>query len=73
MQFIDFKKKHFTKNDDTGDYFIEISKDEVGYGELKVQEKKNDDTYADFDFETIDSLDKVTIKTAEPHDIRVHF
>jgi len=73
MQFIDFKKEHFTKNDDTGDYFIEISKDEVGYGELKVQEKKNDDTYADFDFETIDSLDKVTIKTAEPHDIRVHF
>lgn len=73
MQFIDFKKEHFAKNEETNDYFIEISKDEVGYGDIEVLEKQNDDHYLKADYELEDDIRKVTIKMKKPGDIRVNF
>ncbi|WP_294315010.1 hypothetical protein [uncultured Chryseobacterium sp.] len=37
MQFIEFKKEHFTHDEKQNSYFLEISKDEVGFGNLKIQ------------------------------------
>ena len=38
MQFIDFKKEHFSQDEKEENYFIEISKDEIGYGDIEVLE-----------------------------------
>lgn len=73
MQFIDFKKEHFTQDEETNDYFIEISKDEVGFGNIKVQAKQDDANYAEVDYELVDDLEKVTIRMEKPADIRVNF
>jgi len=73
MQFIDFKKEHFTQDEETNDYFIEISKDEVGFGNIKVQAKQDDTNYAEVDCELVDDLEKVTIRMEKPADIRVNF
>lgn len=73
MQFIDFKKEHFTRNEETGGYFIEIPKDEVDFGDITVKEKKEDGTYAGADCELIDETTRITIKMETPVDIRVSF
>jgi hypothetical protein len=73
MQFIDFKKEHFTKDEETGNYLLEISKDEVGYGDIKVKQKQDDDTFAEADYELIDDGDQVKIIMKTAHDIRVNF
>ena len=43
--FIDSKKEHFSRNEKSRNYFIQISKDEMGYGDIKVLEKQDDETY----------------------------
>ncbi|SUX48723.1 hypothetical protein [Chryseobacterium indoltheticum] len=73
MQFIDFKKEHFSHNKEAGHYFIQISKDEVGYGDLEVLEKQDDDTYSKARYELVDDVSKVTIKMKNPGNIRVSF
>lgn len=73
MQFIDFNKEHFTRNEEAGGYFIEIPKDEVDFGDIKVQEKKEDGTYAGADCELIDETTRITIKMETPVNIRVSF
>lgn len=73
MQFIDFKKEHFTKDENAGCFIIDISKDEVGFGKIKVQEKKDDEIFEEAQYELIDDVEKVTIKMKEPRDIRVNF
>lgn len=73
MQFIDFKKEHFTKDEDTHDFVIDISKDEIGFGEIRVQERKDDEIYDDADYEIEDNFDTVTVKMKKPADIRVNF
>jgi len=73
MQFIDFNKEHFTRDEETGVYFIEIPKDEVDFGDIKVQEKKEDGTYTAADCELIDETTRITIKMETPVDVRVSF
>ncbi|SEM31380.1 hypothetical protein [Chryseobacterium taichungense] len=73
MQFIDFKKEHFTQDEKTKDFVIDISKEEIGFGEITVQEKTDDETFTDADYEIKDDLNKVTIKMKKPADIRVNF
>lgn len=73
MQFIDFKKEHFSRDEKEEDYFIEISKDEIGYGDISVSERQDDETYTRADYKIIDDVTKVTIKMISPADIRVNF
>jgi hypothetical protein len=73
MQFIDFKKDHFTQDEENNDFVIDISKDEIGFGEIKVQEKTDDDTYQEADYELEDNLDTISIRMKNPADIRVNF
>ncbi|MCJ8152649.1 hypothetical protein MKJ01_02590 [Chryseobacterium sp. SSA4.19] len=73
MQFIDFKKEHFTHDEETGSYFIEIPKDEIDFGDIKVQEKKQDGAYSSTSCELVDESTMITIKMETPADIRVSF
>jgi hypothetical protein len=73
MQFIDFKKEHFTHDEETGSYFIEIPKDEVDFGDIKVQEKNEGASYAAASCELIDESTLITIRMETPADIRVSF
>ncbi len=73
MQFIDFKKEHFSQNDITKNYFIQISKDEVGYGDIEVLEKQDDETYKKAEYDLTDEVNKITIKMKNACDIRVNF
>lgn len=73
MQFIDFKKEHFTKDEDADFYFIDLFKEEIGFGEIKVEEKKSDGNSGDMKYELHDEIDKITIKIQKPCDIRVYF
>lgn len=73
MQFIDFKKEHFSKSEETEDYFIEILKEEIGFGDIEVQEKKDDGLYSKAEFNVEEDINKVTIKMKQPIDIRVNF
>lgn len=73
MQFIDFKKEHFSYNAVSGNYIIQLSKDEVGYESIEVLKKHDDHTYKKANYEIIDDVTKFTIKMKEPADIRVNF
>lgn len=73
MQFIDFKKEHFTSNDEKKSYFLEISKEEVGYGEITAKEKLEDDMLAETEYMLEDDFDKVKIIVSKPIEIRVYF
>ena len=73
MQFIDFKKEHFSKNEETEEYFIEILKDEIGYGEIEVQLKHDDGHYLKAEYKLKNDSNKVTITMKNPCDIRVNF
>ncbi|MCD9856694.1 hypothetical protein LUD75_18365 [Epilithonimonas sp. JDS] len=73
MQFIDFKKEHFSKSEETEDYFIEIPKEEIGFGDIEVQQKKDDGLYSKAEFNVEEDINKVTIKMKQPIDIRVNF
>lgn len=78
MQFIDFKKEHFTKDEDADFYFIDLFKEEIGFGEIgfgeiKVEEKKSDGNSGDMKYQLDDEIDKITIKIQKPCDIRVYF
>jgi len=73
MQFIDFKKEHFTEDENTNDFVIEISKAEIGFGEIRVQERKDDEIYEEADYQITDDPLKITIRMKKPADIRVNF
>ncbi|WP_426473776.1 hypothetical protein [Chryseobacterium balustinum] len=73
MQFIDFKKEHFTKDEEADFYCIDLFKEEIGFGEIKVEEKKNDGNSSDIKYELNDDIDKITIKIQKHCDIRVYF
>jgi len=73
MQFIDFTAEHFTKNEETNDYFIDISKEEIGYGTIEVHNKKDYGSMSQADYELEEDIEKVRIKMKEPTDIRVNF
>ncbi|QQQ29153.1 hypothetical protein [Chryseobacterium indoltheticum] len=73
MQFIDFKKEHFSHNEAAGSYFIQISKDEIGYRDIEVLEQLDDETYSKTEYELVDEVSKITIKMKDPTNIRVNF
>lgn len=73
MQFIDFRKEHFTRNEKSDNYFIQISKDEIGFGDIEVLKQKDDESYVKADYELIDDVIKVTIKMKNLENIRVTF
>lgn len=73
MQFIDFKKEHFDHDEEAGLYKIQISKDEVGYGDIEVWQKQDDDTFSKADYDLADDGNMVTITMKSPNNIRVNF
>ncbi len=73
MQFIEFKKEHFVHDEKNGNYFLEIPKEEVGFGEIKVQKKQEDETLSEIKYEITDDLNHVKITLENPQDIRVNF
>jgi len=73
MQFIEFKKEHFVHDEKNGNYFLEIPKEEVGFGEIKIQKKQEDETLSEMEYEITDDLNQVKITVENPQDIRVNF
>ena len=73
MQFIDFKAEHFSKNEETGEYFLEIPKVEVGFKDIEVQEKQEDGPFSKADYQSDEDIEKITIRMKKPRDIRVNF
>lgn len=73
MQFIEFKKEHFVHDEKNGSYYLEIPKDEIGFGDVKLQKKKDDGTLVEIDAEIIDDLKQIKIIVENPQDIRVNF
>lgn len=72
MQFIDFNKEHFSKKEGTEEYFIEILKDDIGFGDIEVQEKQ-DESFSKAEYQLVNDADRVTIIMKGPSDIRVNF
>ncbi|WP_294288832.1 hypothetical protein [uncultured Chryseobacterium sp.] len=73
MQFIEFKKEHFTHDENQNSYFLEISKDEVGFDNIRIQKKNNSHLSDDLDYEIIDHPTRIRVVVKEPEDIRVNF
>jgi len=73
MQFIEFKKEHFIHDEENGNYFLEIPKDEIGFGEIKLQKKQDDNSLSEIDAEIIDDLNQVKIILETPENVRVNF
>jgi len=73
MQFIDFKKEHFTRPANSNKFYLDIPRDEIGFAEIDVRQATEDDQYEEADYEISDDLDKVVIKMRNPADIRVNF
>lgn len=73
MQFIEFKKEHFTHDEEQNHYFLEISKDEVGFDGIRIQHKKNDHLSDDIDYDLLDQPTRIRVVMKTPEDIRVNF
>jgi len=73
MQFIEFKEEHFSKDENTGQYFINIPKDEVNFKEIEVHQKDENDHFVKADYKTEDDINTVTVIMKNPADIRVNF
>lgn len=73
MQFIDFTKDSFIRPDNTNKFLLDIPRDEVGFAEIDIHEKKDNDLYEEIDYEIIDDMDKITIMMRHPKNIRVNF
>ena len=73
MQFIEFKKEHFTHNAEKNNYFLEIPKDEVDFGNVKIQKRQDDHVLDDIDYDIIDHPTRITVILKTPEDIRVNF
>lgn len=73
MQFIEFKKEHFTRDEEQNHYFLEISKDEVGFDNLRIQQKKDGHFSDDLDYDIIDHPTRIRVIVKQPEDIRVNF
>ncbi|WP_333853031.1 hypothetical protein [Epilithonimonas sp.] len=73
MQFIDFTKDSFTRPDNSNKFLLEIPRDDIGFVEIDIHEKKDSDTYEEIDYEIIDDIDKITILMRHPKNIRVNF
>lgn len=73
MQFIEFKKEHFIHDEKNDNYFLEIPKDEMGFGQIKVQKRQDDGIFVESDAEIIDDLQQIKIILKTPDEIRVTF
>ncbi|UQB69331.1 hypothetical protein [Epilithonimonas zeae] len=73
MQFIDFTKDAFRRPDNTNKFLLDIPRDEVGFAEIDIHKKTDNDSYEEADYEVIDDLDKITIIMRNPADIRVKY
>ncbi|WP_294246493.1 hypothetical protein [uncultured Chryseobacterium sp.] len=72
MQFIDFKKEHFSYDREKKQYLLELFKEGIGYGEIKVLQKQCD-TFANIAYEIIHDPERAYILMKSPYDIRVFF
>lgn len=73
MQFIDFKKEHFTRPANSNKFLLDIPRDEIGFSEIDIKQAVDDNQYEEIDYEISDDLDRVIIKMRNPADIRVNF
>ena len=73
MQFIDFTKEHFTRPQHANKFLLEIPRDIIGFSEIEIHEKKENDSYEEADYEIFDDLDKITIMMRIPTEIRVNY
>lgn len=73
MQFIDFKKEHFSHDEATGHYFLEIPKDEVDYENVKIQQRNGDQLSDEIDYDLIDHPTRIRVILKDAQDIRVNF
>lgn len=73
MQFIDFKKEHFTRPANSNKFLLDIPRDEIGFSEIDIKQAVDDNQYEEIDYEISDDLDRVIIKLRNPADIRVNF
>ena len=69
MQFIDFKKEHFTRPASSNKFLLDI----IGFAEIDIKQAVDEDHYEEIDYEIFDDIDKVVIKMRNPADIRVNF
>ena len=73
MQFIEFKKEHFTHDEEQNRYFLEVSKSEVEFENIKIQQKKDDHLSDNIKYEIVDHPTRIKVIMKEPEDIRVNF
>ena len=62
MQFIDFKKEHFTRPASSNKFLLDIPRDEIGFAEIDIKQAVDEDHYEEIDYEIFDDIDKVVIK-----------
>ena len=73
MQFIDFKKEHFTRPASSNKFLLDIPRDEIGFAEIHIKKAVDEDHYEEVDYEIFDDIDKIVVKMRNPADIRVNF
>lgn len=73
IQFTVFTKDSFTRPNNSNKFLLEIPRDDIGFVEIDIREKKDSDTCEEIDYEIIDEMDKITIMMKHPKNIRVNF
>nr|WP_314497873.1 hypothetical protein [uncultured Chryseobacterium sp.] len=73
MQYIDFITENLTYHQSENHYSLEIPRETIGFGEIKVQKKNDDGSYEDADAVLSEYDDKVVILVSHASDLRIEF
>ena len=73
MQYIDFVADNLTYHQSENHYSLEISRDILGFGEIKVYKKNDDSTFIDAEAVISEYDDKVVILVSHLCDLRIEF
>lgn len=73
MQYIDFVTENFTYHQSENHYSLEIPRDTVGFGEIKVKKKNEDGIFEDADAVLSEYDDKIVILVSHASDLRIEF
>jgi len=72
MQFIDFKKEHFSYDQEKNQYLLELFKEDTGYSKTQVRNKQYD-TFTDVAYEIRHDPERACILKKSPYAIRAFF